>query len=65
MSSATRSEGKRNHTNNALAYSLTGAPPAVRCAWCERQFDGTDERLTGRVRCARLRRGYDVAMAER
>ncbi len=52
MSSATRSEGKRNHTNNALAYSLTGAPPAVRCAWCERQFDGTDERLTGRVRCA-------------
>lgn len=52
MSSAIRSESKRNHTNNALAYSLTGAPPAVRCAWCERQFDGTDERLTGRVRCA-------------
>jgi SAM-dependent methyltransferase len=52
LSSAIRSEGRRNHTNNALAYSLTGAPPAVRCAWCERQFDGTDERLTGRVRCA-------------
>lgn len=38
---------------DALAYSLTDAPPAVRCAWCERPFDGADERLTGRVRCAR------------
>jgi hypothetical protein len=52
LSSATRSEGRRNITNNALAYSLTEAPPAVRCAWCERPFDGTGERLNGRVRCA-------------
>ena len=52
MSSAIRTEGRRNHTSNTLAYSLIEAPPAVRCAWCERQFDGTDERLTGRVRCA-------------
>jgi SAM-dependent methyltransferase len=51
LSSATRSEGRRNITNNALAYSLTQAPPAVRCAWCERQFEGTEERLTGRIRC--------------
>jgi SAM-dependent methyltransferase len=51
LSSAIRSEGRRNHTNT-FAYSLTEAPPAVRCAWCGRQFDGTDERLTGRVRCA-------------
>jgi SAM-dependent methyltransferase len=53
LSSAIRSEGRRNNTNNTLSYSLTAAPPAVRCAWCERTFDGTDERLTGRVRCAR------------
>jgi SAM-dependent methyltransferase len=39
--------------NNTLAYSLTQAPAAVQCAWCERQFDSADERLTGRVRCAR------------
>jgi SAM-dependent methyltransferase len=39
--------------NNTLAYSRTQAPPTVQCAWCERQFDGTDDRLTGRVRCAR------------
>jgi SAM-dependent methyltransferase len=51
LSSAIRSEGRRNDTN-AFTYSLTEAPPAVRCAWCERQFDSTDERLTGRVRCA-------------
>jgi SAM-dependent methyltransferase len=51
LSSAIRSEGRRNHTNT-FAYSLTEAPPAVRCAWCGRQFDGTDERLTGRIRCA-------------
>ncbi len=39
--------------NNALAYSRTAAPPAAQCAWCERRFDGADQRLTGRVRCAR------------
>ncbi len=39
--------------NNTLAYSLTQAPAAVQCAWCERQFDSADERLTGRVRCSR------------
>jgi SAM-dependent methyltransferase len=51
LSSAIRSEGRRNHTNT-FAYSLTEAPPTVRCAWCERRFNGADERLTGRVRCA-------------
>jgi SAM-dependent methyltransferase len=50
LSSAIRSEGRRNHTNT-FAYSLTEAPPTVRCAWCERRFNGADERLTGRVRC--------------
>jgi SAM-dependent methyltransferase len=57
-SSAVRSGGSRGDTgsprqSNALAYSRTQAPPAVRCAWCGRQFDSTDDRLTGRVRCAR------------
>jgi SAM-dependent methyltransferase len=36
-----------------LAYSRTPAPPASRCAWCEHQFDGADDRLAGRTRCAR------------
>ena len=40
-------------SNNTLAYSRTKAPPAVQCAWCEHWFDSTDDRLTGRVRCAR------------
>jgi len=56
---AIRSEGRRDKggslrgTSNTLAYSRTQAPPAVQCAWCDRRFDGTDEYLTGRVRCAR------------
>jgi SAM-dependent methyltransferase len=48
-----RSQGRRDESNQTLAYSLTDAPPAAQCAWCERRFDGADERLTGRVRCAR------------
>jgi SAM-dependent methyltransferase len=48
-----RSQSRRNQSNNTLEHSLTDAPPAVQCAWCGRWFDGTDERLTGRVRCAR------------
>jgi len=58
-SSAIRSEGKRDsrgaprESNNTLAYARTQAPPAVRCAWCDHPFDDTDQRLTGRVRCAR------------
>ena len=36
-----------------LAYSRTPAPPASRCAWCERQFDDADARLAGRTRCGR------------
>jgi len=57
--SAIRSEGSRNRSdspgvpNKTLAYSRTPAPAAVQCAWCERRFDRADERLTGRVRCAR------------
>jgi len=39
--------------NNTLAYSRIKAPAAVECAWCGHRFDGTDEHLTGRVRCAR------------
>jgi SAM-dependent methyltransferase len=56
---AIRSEGRRDKggslrgTSNTLAYSRTQAPPAVQCAWCDHRFDGTDEYLTGRVRCAR------------
>ena len=37
----------------ALAYARIPAPAAVQCAWCERPFDRADERLAGRVRCAR------------
>ncbi len=57
--SAIRSEGTRNKSgsprqgNNTLAHSRTQAPPAVQCAWCEHRFDSADDRLTGRVRCAR------------
>jgi SAM-dependent methyltransferase len=39
--------------SNTESYARTQAPPAVQCAWCGHRFDGTDERLTGRVRCAR------------
>lgn len=59
QSSVTGLEGGRNKSasprqgNNTLAYSLIQAPPAVQCAWCEHRFDNADERLTGRVRCAR------------
>jgi len=57
-SSAIRSEsgpGKRGSLgeSNTLAYSRAQAPPAVRCAWCDHQFDQADQHLTGRVRCAR------------
>ena len=48
-----RPQGRRNQSSNTLAYSLTDAPPVTHCAWCERRFDSADERLTGRVRCAR------------
>ncbi|MDQ2815144.1 MAG: class I SAM-dependent methyltransferase [Actinomycetota bacterium] len=57
-SSAIRSEGSRDRRgalgeSNTLAYARTEAPAAVRCAWCDHPFDGTDQHLTGRVRCAR------------
>lgn len=58
-SPAIRPEGRRatsgspGQGSKTLAYSRTRGAPAVQCAWCERWFDGTDERLTGRVRCAR------------
>jgi SAM-dependent methyltransferase len=55
-SPAIPSEGKRGsrgERNNTVAYARTQAPPAVRCAWCDHQFDRTDQHLTGRVRCAR------------
>jgi SAM-dependent methyltransferase len=42
-----------NAMSNTLAYSRTKAPSTVQCAWCEHRFDDTDDRLTGRVRCAR------------
>jgi SAM-dependent methyltransferase len=59
QSSAIRSEGRRSKTsspgqgNKTLEYSRIQAAPAVQCAWCKHQFDSTDERLTGRVRCTR------------
>ena len=58
-SSAIRSEGRRDNrgalgaSNNTEAYARTQAPPAIRCAWCDHQFDAADQHLTGRVRCAR------------
>jgi SAM-dependent methyltransferase len=58
-SSAIRSEGTRDKrgslgaSNNTEAYARTQAPPAVRCAWCDHQFDHTDQHLTGRIRCSR------------
>jgi SAM-dependent methyltransferase len=58
-SSAIRSEGRRDNrgalgaSNNTEAYARTQAPAATRCAWCDHQFDGADQHLTGRVRCAR------------
>ncbi len=39
--------------SNTVLYSLTPAPPAVRCAWCDREFDDGDQRKTGRITCAR------------
>lgn len=35
------------------AYSWPHAPPASECAWCGHRFDGNDEYLPGRSRCAR------------
>ena len=55
-SSVIRSEGKRSSLgarNNTEAYARTQAPAASRCAWCDHQFDQTDQHLTGRIRCAR------------
>jgi SAM-dependent methyltransferase len=58
-SSAIRSQGRLNRSgpprydSNAAAYARTQAPPADQCAWCGHTFDGADDRLTGRVRCAR------------
>jgi SAM-dependent methyltransferase len=58
-SSAIRPEGRRAKSGSpgpgskTVAYSRTRGAPAVQCAWCEHWFDGTDEHLTGRVRCAR------------
>ncbi len=56
--SAISSEGKGKgsslrESNKTLAYSRTQAPPTAQCAWCGHRFDSTDDRLTGRVRCAR------------
>jgi SAM-dependent methyltransferase len=47
------SSGAPRPSSNTEAYARTQAPPAVRCAWCDHRFDPADERLTGRVRCAR------------
>jgi SAM-dependent methyltransferase len=58
-SSVIRPEGRHDKNGSpgrgskTLAYSRTHAPPAAQCAWCEHRFDSTDDRLTGRVRCAR------------
>lgn len=40
-------------TNATLEYSRVPGSPASQCAWCGHPFDGADERLTGRIRCAR------------
>jgi len=58
-SSAIRSQSRRDNrgslgaSNNTEAYARIPAPPAIRCAWCDHQFDRADQHLTGRVRCAR------------
>jgi SAM-dependent methyltransferase len=58
-SPAIRSEGRQNNSgwrresSNTLVYSRTEAPASVQCAWCGHEFDDTDDRLTGRVRCGR------------
>lgn len=39
--------------NNSLTWPLAPAPATSQCAWCEHPFDGTEDRRTGRVWCAR------------
>ena len=39
--------------SNSLAWARAPAPPASQCAWCGHRFDDSDDRRTGRVRCAR------------
>jgi SAM-dependent methyltransferase len=50
--SGSKSEESRG-INGAVAYSLIPAPPAAQCVWCGHQFDAGDDRLPGRIRCAR------------
>jgi SAM-dependent methyltransferase len=53
-SRAARDEGSSSkETNSSVAYSGNPAPPATHCAWCDHQFEGADDHLTGRLRCAR------------
>ena len=58
MSNATRSPasratgGRNPDMSNTRAYSLTPAPAATQCAWCDRVFDSTDTHSTGLVRCS-------------
>jgi SAM-dependent methyltransferase len=49
----TRTSGSSRPINHAVAYSLTPAPAAIRCAWCGHQFDSADDHRPGRIRCAR------------
>jgi SAM-dependent methyltransferase len=55
---AVRSEGgtdsrrSRGRGSKTADYARIQAPPAIQCAWCEREFGLADVRLTGRVRCA-------------
>jgi SAM-dependent methyltransferase len=44
---------KTDATNATLEYSCAPGSPASQCAWCGHLFDDADERLTGRIRCAR------------
>jgi 2-polyprenyl-3-methyl-5-hydroxy-6-metoxy-1,4-benzoquinol methylase len=50
----TRTEGRPvRAVSNTVAYSLTPAPAAIRCAWCDHVFDRTDRHFTARVQCSK------------
>ncbi len=49
----TDERGTAGRASAALTYARTIGSPAEECAWCGHRFCGDDERLAGRIRCAR------------